>query len=285
VPSIYYPESRVSSEKKMQRHVGPFARDFMGKGVVTIPQESRVDAAIRSMDERNIGSVVVVDTLGPCGMFTERDLLSRVLAKGKDPASTSIMEVASPKFPSITSSLTLEETASAMVEKKSRLMVFDGAQLVGMVTPTDLVKVLRGVDADFSILKVISTRLVTAAPETPVDVVVRLMDERKTGSVLVSEYGQWTGIFTERDLLKRVLAPKKRLDIPVVEVATRPVVTAEPGIFGREVAGIMAVHGFKRLPLALEGEGVGMVTARDVVEAYAMANKPRAPRVDWVQWN
>lgn len=269
----------------MQRHAGPFARDFMGKGVVTIPQESKVDSAIRAMDEHNIGSVVVLDSLGPCGVFTERDLLSRVLAKGRTPETTVITDVASPKFPSITASLTLEETAAAMVENKSRLMVFEGADLAGMVTPTDLVRVLRGVGEDFSILKVISTRLVTVAPETPVGAVVRLMDERKIGSVLVSEYGKWTGIFTERDLLKRVLAPKRGLDTPVFDVATRPVVTAEPGIFGREVAGIMAIHGFKRLPLALEGEGVGMVTARDVVEAFAMANKPRAPRVDWVQWN
>jgi CBS domain-containing protein len=257
----------------------------MGKGVVTISQESRVDSAIKTMDEHNIGSVVVLDSLGPCGVFTERDLLSRVLAKGRSPELTVITDVASPRFPSITASLTLEETATAMVEKKSRLMVFEGADLVGMVTPTDLVRVLRGVGEDFSILKVISTRLVTVAPETPVDAVVRLMDQRKIGSVLVSEYGKWTGIFTERDLLKRVLAPKRGFDTPVSDVATRPVVTAEPGIFGREVAGIMAIHGFKRLPLALEGEGVGMVTARDVVEAFAMANKPRAPRVDWVQWN
>jgi len=257
----------------------------MGRGVVTITQDSTVEKAIKAMDEHNIGSVVVLDSLGPSGVFTERDLLSRVLAKGKDAASTVIAEVGSPKFPSIMSSLTLEETAEAMVEKKSRLMVFEGADLVGMVTPTDLVRVLKGTDTDFSILKVISTRLVTVPPETPVEAVVRLMDERKTGSVLVSEEGRWTGIFTERDLLKRVLAPKRRLDTSVRDVATSPVITAEPGIFGREVAGIMAIHGFKRLPLALEGEGVGIITARDVVEAFAMANKPRAPRVDWVQWN
>ena len=272
-------------DKKMQRHAGPYARDFMGKGVITISQESKVDRAIKEMDEHNIGSLVATDSLGPCGMFTERDLLSRVLAKGRDPETTIVSEVASPKFPSIASALTLEETASAMVEKKSRLMVFEGANLVGMVTPTDLVKVVKGVEADFSILKVISTKLVTVAPEASVEAVVKLMDERKIGSVLVSEYGKWTGIFTERDLLKKVLAPRKGLDAPVSDVATRPVITAEPGIFGREVAGIMAIHGFKRLPLALEGEGVGIVTARDVVEAFAMANKPRAPRVDWVQWN
>jgi CBS domain-containing protein len=269
----------------MQRNAGPYAREFMGRGVVTVLQESKVSRAIREMDEHNIGSVVIMDDLGPCGVFTERDLLSRVLAKGRDPEETLLAEVTSPKFPSVESSLSLEETAIAMVERKSRLMVFEGAELVGMVTPTDIVRVLKGIETDFSILKVISTRLVTALPETPVDVVVKLMDEKKTGSVLVSDDGQWTGIFTERDLVRKVLASGRRLSSPVSEAATSPVITAEPGIFGREVAGVMSLHGIKRLPLALEGEGVGIVTARDVVEAFAMANKPRAPRVDWVQWN
>ncbi len=269
----------------MQRHAGPLARDFMGKGVVTILQDSKVEKAIRAMDEHNIGSVVVLDSLGPCGVFTERDLISRVLSRGKEPGSPVIAEVASPKFPSIESTLTLEETARAMIEKKSRLMVFEGADLVGMVTPTDLVRVMRGVERDFSILKVISTRLVTSPPEAPVDVVVKVMDEKKVGSVLVSEEGKWSGIFTERDLVKKILAPRRRFDTPVGDVATRPLITAEPGLLGREVAGVMSLHGFKRLPLALEGEGVGIVTARDVVEAFAMANRPREPRIDWVQWN
>lgn len=269
----------------MQRHVGVLAKDFMGKGVVTVLLDTNVEKAIQAMDERNIGSVVVLDKMGPCGVFTERDLLTRVLAKEKDPRSTTIAEVASPKFPSIDSSRTLEETAAAMIDMKSRLMVFEGADLVGIVTPTDVVRVLRGAGEDFSILKVISTRVVTVLPETPMDVVVKLMDTMKIGSVILAEDGKWTGIFTERDLLKRILAPRRKLDTAVSEVASAPLVTAEPGILGREAAGIMALHGFKRLPLSLKGEGIGVVTARDVVEAYANANRPLAPRVDWVQWN
>lgn len=273
------------TQKLMQRHAGPLAKDFMGKGVVTIMHDANVEKAIRAMDEHNIGSVVIVDNMGPCGVFTERDLLTRVLARSKDPASTTIAEVASPKFPSISSNENLEETATAMINRKSRLMVFEGSELVGIVTPTDVVRVLRNVPEDFSILKVISTKVVTVLPETPMDVVVKLMDEMKIGSVLLAEDGQWNAIFTERDLLKKILAPRRRLDTQVREVASRPLVTAEPGILGREASGLMALHGFKRLPLTLKGEGIGIVTARDLVEAYATSNRPLAPRVNWVQWN
>ncbi len=269
----------------MQRHAGPLVKEFMGRGVVTIMQDSKVEKAVAAMDEHNIGSVVVTDSLGPCGVFTERDLVTRVLARGMDPDSTLISEVASPKFSSIEPSRTLEEAARSMIEKKSRLMVFEGAELVGIVTPTDIIKVLKGLESDFSILKVISTHVVTVRPETPVAVAVKEMAERRTGSVLVSEDGSWTGIFTERDLLKKILARRRKLAVPLSEAATKPLITAEPGIFGREVAGLMSLHHFKRVPLVLEGEGVGIVTARDLVEAFAMANRPQAPRVDWVQWN
>lgn len=253
--------------------------------MVTVMNDANVEKAIGAMDEHNIGSVVITDNMGPCGVFTERDLLTRVLAKGKNPAFTTLAEVASPKFPSISSSETLEETATAMINRKSRLMVFEGSDLVGIVTPTDVVRVLRGVTEEFSILKVISTRVVTVLPETPMDVVVKLMDEMRIGSVLLTEDGRWKAIFTERDLVKKILAPRKRLDTQVGEVASGPLVTAGPGILGREAAGLMALHGFKRLPLTLHDEGIGIVTARDLVEAYATSKKPLAPRVNWVQWN
>ncbi|MDG6920274.1 MAG: CBS domain-containing protein [Nitrososphaerota archaeon] len=268
-----------------QNHMGPLAKDFMGRGVITVYQESKVGKAVRAMDEHDIGSVVVLDNLGPCGVFTERDLLSRVLARGKDPEDTVVSEVASPRFPSIESTKTLEEAAGAMISKKSRLMVFEGAGLVGIITPTDLVRAIKDADKDFSILKVMSTEVVTAMPETPIDVVVRVMDEKKVGSVLLSEDGRWTGIFTERDLVRRIVARRERLDTPVAAAATKPLVMAEPSILGREAARVMAAHKFKRLPLSLDGEGVGVVTARDIVEAFANADRPRAPRVDWVQWN
>lgn len=269
----------------MQRHAGPLAREFMGKGVVTVALDEKVQNAIRAMDAHNIGSIVVLDSLGPCGVFTERDLLSRVLARGKDPETTTIAQVASPKLPTIEASRTLEETAAAMIDKKSRLLVFEGAKLVGIVTPTDVVRTLRGAVEDFSILRFISTRVVTVLPETSMDIVVRMMDERKIGSIIVAEEGEWVGILTERDLLRRILARGRGLDTQVREVASKPLVTARPGILGKEAAETMALHGFKRLPLTLNGEGIGIVTARDVVEAYAAVNRPLAPRVDWVQWN
>lgn len=269
----------------VQAHAGRLVKEFMGKGIVSVYQESLVSKAVEEMDEHDIGSVVVRNNIGPCGVFTERDLVGRVLGKGRDPETTVMAEVMSPRFPAVDATATIDDAAAAMINEKSRLMAFEGTALVGMVTPTDLVKEISETSTDFSILKVISTRMVMALPETPVDVVVDLMGKHRVGSVIISGGEEWSGIFTERDLVKKVLARKRRADAPVGEFSTSPLVVANPGILGRDAAKMMSEHGFKRLPLVLNGEGVGIVTARDVVEAFATAKKPLAPRVNWVQWN
>ena len=48
----------------MEHHAGLTAKDFMGKGVVTVGQDETVEKAVVAMAEHNIGSVVVLDSLG-----------------------------------------------------------------------------------------------------------------------------------------------------------------------------------------------------------------------------
>lgn len=263
----------------------PVVKEFMGKDLVTVYQDVKVSKAAAAMESRNIGSVVVLDVLGPCGVFTERDLLSRVVGTGKDPESTLLGEVLSPSFPTARVDDDLETSARAMVQRRSRLMVFDGSELVGVVTSTDIVRTLEGLDYEFSVDGVVSRTVTSVLPETPIDVVVRLMSEKRIGSVLVSDDGLPADIFTERDLLRKVVARKRSLADPVSEYASSPLVTSELGTPGRKVAEVMTEHGIKRLPLTAGERIGGIVTARDVVEAFADSCRQAAPRIDWVQWN
>lgn len=260
------------------------AADFMSREVVSILKNSLVSKAVNAMNDRDIGSVVVFDSTGPCGVFTERDLLCRVLGKGGEPSSIALAEVLSPAFPAIDSRETLQGAAEAMVRKKSRLMVFEGADLAGILTSTDMLRAIPDQEADFSVDGVTTKRVFSTPPETPVDVVVREMCEMKIGCVLVDHGDGKRSIFTERDLLKRVVAPRLRLDIEVGRVASSPVVTAEVGVTGREASEMMHAQGIKRLPLSVDGSIVRIVTARDVVEAFARASNA-TPHLDWAQWN
>ena len=77
------------------------------------------------------------------------------------------------------------------------------------------------------------------------------------------------GIFTERDMLNRVLAPNLSLASPIGDVATIPLRTAQVGIDGIEAARIMTSYKIKRLPLMEDQSIIGIVTARDLVEAFS----------------
>lgn len=244
-------------------------RDLMSGNVVTAYHHSTVSNAINMMGEKNIGSVVVVDSSGPVGVLTERDIVSKVVGKNREPDSTLVMEVLSPLYVSVTADATLLEAARLMIQKKNRLVVFEGGELIGIVTATDVVRGIHREDGTFGIKEAVTRKVVTVLPETPIDLVVRDMDEKRIGSVIVVADGMSYGIFTERDLIRRVLVPKRSLRTTVGEVVTAPLITGELGIDGRGAAKIMMENHIKRLPIFDKKRMVGIVTARDLVEAFA----------------
>jgi CBS domain-containing protein len=110
---------------------------------------------------------------------------------------------------------------------------------------------------------------------------VKLMHEKKTGSVLVNgPRGEPIGIFTERDLLTKVLSKQARLEGQVVDYCTSPMISAKlKGIDAKKAAKTMRANGIKRLPLTEDGKVVAIVTARDLVESFLLyeEQKERKP--------
>ena len=243
-------------------------KEFMSSIVRTVDANSRVSRAIRIMVDNNIGSVVVTKEKSPCGIFTERDLL-RLLRENRKAETIPVGEIGSPKIAKVDQDQNSLEAARRMQEEKRRLLVFEGSKLIGIVTATDIVRVIYRTGRTFDISKVISKDVAAVDLNTPVKRVIQLMDTKRIGSVITTKHDAPIGIFTERDLLNRVSYLRTSLDRQVREVATRPLVTAELGIDGNEVAGAMVARRIKRLPLTKEGKIVGIVTARDLVQAYA----------------
>ncbi len=104
--------------------------------------------------------------------------------------------------------------------------------------------------------------------ETTILDAVKLLDEKNIGSILVTR-DSLHGIFTQRDLV-RVLAKGEKLDSNVGDYSSFPLVTAKKYILANEAAKIMTSKKIKRLGLTENNSVVGIVTARDVVDAYQM---------------
>jgi CBS domain-containing protein len=263
--------------------------EIMTREVVTIALESTLYEAAKIMGEKHIGSLIVSKYDTPVGMITERDLLSEVSASGIDLekdwllGTTSIKEEKVERFmsyPLTTICLTarIKEAAQMMIEKKiRRLAVFECGKLVGIVTASDLIRSLPEVPetmhAWFEVDYFMTKQVVTADEETPVDSVAKTMGEKRIGSVIITSQGEPIGIFTERDLLTKFLAKDKSLVIEVGEACSSPLITAPLGISVHDAAVTMTSKHIRRLPITRDGKLVGILTARDLVEAYARAQK------------
>ena len=107
--------------------------------VVVPPSASAFDAAAL-MSEQEIGAVVIRNAQGRIdGIFTERDVLRRIVAEGRDPKATKITEVMSGNVRSVPSSMTVEAALQQMVMYRYRhLLVQDGDAVKGLISIRDL---------------------------------------------------------------------------------------------------------------------------------------------------
>jgi len=110
-------------------------------------------------------------------------------------------------------------------------------------------------------------RVVKAAPDTRVSEAARMMASKNVGAVMVVDGEELVGIFTERDVVFRVVA--KGLDAsstPLADVMTRKPYTIPPDKpFGTALA-LMHEHGFRHLPVVEDRRIVGIVSARSAMD-------------------
>jgi CBS domain-containing protein len=112
-----------------------------GSTVFSMPPDVTVVTAVKEMDRHKIGAILVIDNGRIVGIFTERDVLTRVVAAGLDPKKTPIERVMSRDPMTVPSTTTVEEVMTLFTDKRFRhLPVVDGGRLVGMVSIGDILR-------------------------------------------------------------------------------------------------------------------------------------------------
>jgi len=119
------------------------AQDAMITEVVSIaPHESVHDAAL-IMDRRGISSLMVMSNERLHGIITERDIITRVVARGLKPSEVNVVDVMSPSLITIGPETPLEDANKIMVERKiKKLPVVDPAtqRLLGILSVIDFAR-------------------------------------------------------------------------------------------------------------------------------------------------
>lgn len=109
------------------------------QNILTVPDTLPVREATREMDARNVGAVLVVDRKKRLiGIFTERDLLRRVVAQGRDPNATAVAEVMTHDPDTVGPRQYAVDALRLMRDGRYRhLPVVDGERIVGILSRRD----------------------------------------------------------------------------------------------------------------------------------------------------
>jgi CBS domain-containing protein len=117
------------------------ARDIMTPGADHIDMNATVAEAAEKMAQNDFGALPICNTEGRLqGMVTDRDIVTKVIAAGKDPRECQVSELADQdEVVTIGADDSVEEALRTMKDHKvRRLPVIDGTDLVGMVSQGDI---------------------------------------------------------------------------------------------------------------------------------------------------
>ena len=117
-------------------------RDILAKKgslIVALPPSASVLESARVMSERSVGAVLVIDEGRLVGIFTERDILRRVVAEGRDPANEPLAAVVTRDVLTCTPATPLDECRALMTTRRLRHLPVVGPDgLCGVISSGDV---------------------------------------------------------------------------------------------------------------------------------------------------
>lgn len=125
---------------------------------------------------------------------------------------------------------------------------------------------------------------VAVSPYTPLSQAIEAMKTDEGGCVIVSDDGRVVGVFTERDLLSKIVGQDVNLESPISEWMQPAVQTLPPEATVGDAVRLMNEKSFRNIPLVRKGELIGSISVFDIItylaECYPKTtmNLPPVPR-------
>jgi PAS domain S-box-containing protein len=245
------------------------AADVMSKEVTTISPDETVLSAAKRMCEDNISCIIVVDNARVAGILTETDLLKGIAAGDGDFDKMPITRIMSRPVESISPDLSVLE-AGKIAEAKhiKRLPVLDGDQLVGIITQTDLIRVLTSYGMWSDVVEVMNKNVVDIQSQATVAEAAKTMASCKISCIVAVEGDDVVGVFTEKDLLKKVVVPQKDpANTKIEEVMSSPVISIPPDYSLFSAAKAMEKMRIRRLVVIEDKKLCGIITQTNIFMA------------------
>ena len=130
-------------------------KDVMSRHIATVGEETTIADTAVLMEEYDIGVVPVVEQKQLLGVVTDRDIVLRCVAKGKDITQTKVKEVMSKNMVSVSPDQPLDMALQAMaVRQVKRLAVTDQGKLAGVISLSDIARIRSSAETSWALTEI-----------------------------------------------------------------------------------------------------------------------------------
>jgi CBS domain-containing protein len=252
--------------------------EIMTTSLTAAPVSTSISKVLEIMSAEDVGRIIITGEEVPVGIFTEKDVLRRVVNANVDAESTPIKDVMTSPLRAVREETHIVEAFGKMYKGKYRHLLVRGrrGRIVGIVSMRRILKLVVELGQGMSDTRTLGS-LTTAAAATidqtsSVHDAIDLMIKTGVGSVVITNAGRPAGIFTERDVLKRIATKKiNTKHTPVKEVMTAPLLTMSLTALVGDALAEMYRRDIRNMPVTGQsGELMGIVSMPDVLQ-YARA--------------
>jgi signal-transduction protein with cAMP-binding, CBS, and nucleotidyltransferase domain len=252
--------------------------EIMTTNLTTVPVSTSIFKVMEIMAAEDVGRIILTGAEVPVGIFTEKDVLRRVVNANVDSENTPIKDVMTSPLRAVREETHIVEAFGKMYKGKYRHLLVRGrrGRIVGIVSMRRILKLAvelgQGMSDPRTLGSLTTAVAATIDQSSSVHEAIDLMIKKGVGSVVITTAGRPAGIFTERDVLKRVATKKiNTKHTPVKEVMTEPLLTMSDTALVGDALAEMYRRDIRNMPVTKEsGELTGSVSMPDVLQ-YARA--------------
>jgi CBS domain-containing protein len=120
---------------------------------------------------------------------------------------------------------------------------------------------------------IMTKQVISVDASVNVNDAAKLMEDAKVGAIIVTENNTPVGIITDRDFAIKIVAHAYPITTPVKKIMSQPLIGVDPEESVWTVADLMYTRGVRKIPVIDEDTVVGIVTATDLVNQFAVSTE------------
>jgi signal-transduction protein with cAMP-binding, CBS, and nucleotidyltransferase domain len=252
--------------------------EIMTTSLTDAPVSASIFEVLEKMVGEDVGRIVITDAEVPVGIFTEKDVLKRVVSSDLDPRKTDIKKVMTSPVRAVREETHIIDAFTKMYRAKYRHLLVRGrrGKIIGIVSMRRIlnlaVELGQGMTETSKVGDIATASLVTVDQSTTIRDTVDLMNARAVAAVPITAAGKAIGIFTERDVLRRVAIKEINIkETAVKQVMTAPIIVMPHTAWVGDVLAEMYRRDIRNMPVSgASGELTGLVSMPEVLR-YARA--------------